>query len=102
MIQVMGKETEAEAVIADMQATFNDIRFAPSTTAIMALEALPEELRQTAELCLIEPPLSLREFSEQLVPPVTRSGVNHRLARLTALYREALQQEASDGERRQA
>lgn len=48
------------------------------------LELLPEELRELAQLRLDNPDLSLRELGEALSPPLSRSGVNHRLKRIVA------------------
>ena len=49
------------------------------------LKELPEELQEMAALRLKYPEMSLRELGEQLDPPITRSGVNHRLRKLTEL-----------------
>lgn len=49
---------------------------------------LPDELRELAALRLAEPGLSLRELGQMLSPPLSRSGVNHRLARLVAMSEE--------------
>ena len=48
----------------------------------MGLDALPEELRDVCRLRLDNPDLSLRELGELLNPPISRSGVNHRLQRI--------------------
>lgn len=48
-------------------------------------EQLSPQLRELAELRLENPELSLRELGELLDPPLTRSGVNHRLQRLAEL-----------------
>ncbi|MCI8554422.1 MAG: DNA-binding protein WhiA [Clostridiales bacterium] len=59
--------------------------------AIRRLEArggllsLPDELKELALLRLDNPELSLRELGELLEPPLSRSGVNHRLHRLMEL-----------------
>ena len=52
------------------------------------LDDLPQELRELAVLRLDNPELSLRELGELLDPPLTRSGVNHRLRRLMELAEE--------------
>lgn len=49
---------------------------------------LPEPLRELAELRLAHPEYSLRELGEGLTVPVSRSGVNHRLAKLVAMAAE--------------
>ena len=49
---------------------------------------LPEELREIAKLRVENPEMSLRELGEALGEPLTRSGVNHRLKRLSKIYEE--------------
>ena len=49
---------------------------------ICGLSALPEELQEVARLRLENPDLSLRDLGALLDPPMTRSGVNHRLQRI--------------------
>ena len=49
------------------------------------LENLPPELQTLARLRLENPELSLRELGEALEPPLTRSGVNHRMQKLLKL-----------------
>lgn len=48
-------------------------------------ENLPENLREIAQARLEYPDASLRELGEWLDPPVGKSGVNHRLRRLSEL-----------------
>ena len=48
----------------------------------LGIEGLPEELREVAMKRMENPELSLRELLEQLEEPISRSGLNHRLARL--------------------
>lgn len=43
---------------------------------------LPEELLQVAKLRLENPEMSLRELCESVEPPLSRSGVNHRLKKI--------------------
>ncbi len=45
-------------------------------------DALPEELRELCRLRLENPDYSLRELGENLEPPISRSGVNHRFRRI--------------------
>lgn len=49
-----------------------------------ALEGLPEELQATAKLRLENPDLSLSELAGRHDPPITKSGLTHRLTRITA------------------
>jgi DNA-binding protein WhiA len=46
------------------------------------LSCLPEELRELASLRLQYPEMSLRELGQHLSPPLSRSGVHHRLQRI--------------------
>lgn len=55
--------------------------------------SLNDGLRQVAELRLQEPDISLKELGELLQPPVSKSGVNHRLRKLSEIA-ESLKQEA--------
>ena len=49
------------------------------------LANLPENLREMAEVRLAYPDAPLRELGEYLNPPVGKSGVNHRLRKLSEL-----------------
>lgn len=49
------------------------------------LEGLPEKLRQTAQMRMDNPEMSLSELASALDPPVTKSCLNHRLRKLMAL-----------------
>lgn len=51
--------------------------------------ALPDELRVLAELRMENPDMTLSELAEQFDPPISKSGINHRLARIEA-YAENL------------
>lgn len=48
-------------------------------------EDLGENLREIAEARLAYPDATLKELGERLVPPVGKSGVNHRLRKLSEL-----------------
>ncbi len=49
------------------------------------LANLPDNLREMAEVRLANPDAPLRELGEYLNPPVGKSGVNHRLRKLSEL-----------------
>ncbi len=53
-----------------------------------ALDSLTPELRQLALLRVENPDMSLRELGAALDPPLSRSGVNHRLQRLLTIADE--------------
>jgi len=57
-------------------------------TDIGILETLPEKLRQTAQLRLENPELSLSQLAELCTPPVSKSCLSHRLHRLEMLAGE--------------
>ena len=46
------------------------------------INSLPEELRQTAQIRLDNPDASLTELSMLHTPPISKSGLNHRLKKL--------------------
>ncbi len=54
----------------------------------LGFDALPEELRELCRLRLDNPDLSLRELGEMLTPPISRSGVNHRLQRILEIAKD--------------
>ncbi len=51
-------------------------------------ENLPENLREIAELRIENPEASLKELGEMLTVPVGKSGVNHRLRKLSEMAEE--------------
>ncbi|ARP50485.1 DNA-binding protein WhiA [Caproicibacterium sp. XB2] len=60
------------------------------------ISALPAELQNLARLRCQNPELSLRELGKQLTPPLSRSGVNHRLQRITELSEKIYRERNSD------
>lgn len=46
------------------------------------LESLPQDLKEIAYLRLENPEMSLRDLGQNLSPPISRSGANHRVQRL--------------------
>lgn len=55
------------------------------------LESLPQPLQEMARVRRAHPDASLTELGELLTPPVGKSGVNHRLRRLSEAARSARQ-----------
>ena len=51
----------------------------------IGLNKLPEGLQEIAELRLTYPDASLKELGEMLTEPLGKSGVNHRLRKLSEL-----------------
>ena len=56
---------------------------------------LPDNLREIAELRLSRPEATLKELGEALMPPVGKSGVNHRFRKL-GIIAERLREERPD------
>lgn len=52
------------------------------------LDKLPENLIEIAELRLEYPDVNLKELGEMLMPPLGKSGVNHRLRKLDEIAEE--------------
>ena len=53
--------------------------------AHLGLANLPDNLAEIARLRLEEPEATLKELGEMLTPKVGKSGVNHRLRKLSAI-----------------
>ena len=66
-----------------------DIRFIQS---VAGLSGLPESLQEMARIRLERPEATLKELGEALDPPVGKSGVNHRLRKLSLVAEELRQQ----------
>lgn len=52
------------------------------------IEALPEDLQEIARLRMEHPEMSLRDLGAAMDPPLSRSGVNHRLKRILQFAEE--------------
>ncbi len=63
----------------------------------MGLENLPDQLREMAYLRLDQRDTALKDLGQYLDPPIGKSGVNHRLQKLSDLA-EKLREEQSRGE----
>lgn len=59
-----------------------DIRYIQDT---IGLKSLPENLQEMARVRLERPEATLKELGEALEPPVGKSGVNHRLRKLSLM-----------------
>lgn len=62
-----------------------DIEYIEKTKGLKYLNA---SLRQLAELRLEEPDANLSELGEMLNPPVSKSGVNHRLRKISSIAKD--------------
>lgn len=72
----------AKRTVGAAQQQIRDIRFLED---LGLLKVLPEKLREMAELRMEHPELPLGELGQLLEPPVSKSGVNHRLRKLSEL-----------------
>lgn len=76
----------ANSEIANLEKTINaaveQIKAIERIQKTMGLEKLPEDLREVARLRLAHKDLSLSELGALMNPPMTKSGVNHRLKKL--------------------
>ena len=52
------------------------------------LGGLPRDLQDMARLRMLHPEASLEELGQMLIPPLGKSGANHRMRRLMAVIRE--------------
>ena len=66
-----------------------DIRFIQSVAGLLGL---PESLQEMARIRLERPDATLKELGEALEPTVGKSGVNHRLRKLSLVAEELRQQ----------
>lgn len=60
------------------------------------LGILPKQLREMAEVRLAYPDVPLRDLGEYLEPKIGKSGVNHRLKKLSSMAEEMRKQKAED------
>ncbi len=56
--------------------------------AVKGADWLPDELRETAELRAENPEMPLSELCQQFKKPISRSGLNHRLKKLSKIAEE--------------
>ena len=82
----------ANSEIANLQktasASANQIKAINKLKSSGRYQLLPDELKQVAELRYDYPELSLRDLGARLSPPISRSGVNHRLEKIMKLANE--------------
>ena len=74
------------------QKQISDIRYIQDTRG---LAFLPEKLRTAAELRLENPELPLAELAGLFDPPLAKSGLNHRLSRISQIAEEIRRQSSA-------
>ena len=76
---------EAANITKTVNAATRQIEDIETIQSHRGLGSLPDNLREMAEVRLEYPDASLKELGEYLDPPVGKSGVNHRLQKLSEL-----------------
>ena len=73
---------ETANVSKSVDAAQKQIQYIKLIEMNMGIDHLPESLKIIADLRLKFPEASLKELGEKLLPPIGKSGVNHRMRRL--------------------
>lgn len=68
--------------------------------AHMGIDHLPDSLREAARMRIAYPQASLAELGELMHPPISKSGMRHRMKKIEALAAECLAEEKDDEKRR--
>lgn len=74
-----------EKTIAASYKQIDDIEYIMNTAGF---DSLSDELREIAETRMENPDMSLRELGQALTKPISRSGVNHRMRKLSLIAEE--------------
>lgn len=72
----------------------DEIRYVLANTK----KELPEGLKEMAKIRIAYPEEALSELGEHFDPPIGRSGVNHRLRRLSEIYRQMVERVEKEGQ----
>ena len=72
-------------VMKTVDAAAAQIEAISNIKAAGAFEELPDRLKQTAQLRLDNPELSIKELADASTPPVTKSCMNHRMRKLAEI-----------------
>ncbi len=73
---------ETANLVKTVDASVRQIEYIKQIVDASGWDSIPPRLRHLAELRLEFPDSSLRELGEMMVPPLTKSGVAHRLRKL--------------------
>lgn len=76
--------SETSNLIKTINASVEQIQAIQKIDKMIGLESLPDDLREIALLRLENKDLSLSELGGLLNPPLTKSGVNHRMKKIMA------------------
>ncbi len=80
-----------EKTLKAAERQINDIELIDST---IGLDSLDDNLCEIAQLRYENPDFNLNELGQALVPPISRSGANHRLAKLAKIADEIRESKA--------
>ncbi len=81
---------EARNIEKSVEASMRFVGIIRRLMAVDKLSALPHELQMTAKLRAENPTVSLAALGARCTPPVSKSGMNHRLERIEAFAKEIL------------
>ena len=82
-----GANGETSNLSRTINASVDQIKAIYQIRDTVGLDALPDDLREIARLRLEHKDLSLTELGRRLNPPLTKSGVNHRLKKIMKLVK---------------
>lgn len=77
---------ETANITKTVDAAYQQIKAIEYIDSHGGMDSLPIQLREIAKMRIDNPDSSLRELGEMLTPPLSRSGVNHRLKRIIEIY----------------
>ncbi|NLM25794.1 MAG: DNA-binding protein WhiA [Firmicutes bacterium] len=87
---------ETANVDKTIKAAMNQIEMIEYIDAHLDLSTLPPKLYQTAKLRLENPYASLKELGELFEPPLSKSGINHRMRQLEQTYQRLQKEQIAD------
>ena len=89
---------EARNIEKSVEASMRFVGIIRRLMAVDKLSALPHELQMTAKLRAENPTVSLAALGARCTPPVSKSGMNHRLEKIEARAKEILAGCEEEGE----
>ena len=79
---------EAANIVKTVNAASRQVEDIQLIQERQGLSSLPENLQRTAQLRLERPDATLDELAQMMVPPIGKSGMNHRLRKLSEIADE--------------
>ncbi len=84
---------ETNNIAKAIDAAAKQIEIISKLESVNLLSSLPDELEQTARLRLAHADLSLSQLSAIAIPPISKSGLSHRLNKIVELGKQLLDSE---------